>query len=113
MAAEESCTWPARSGCLDFASSAGCCRARRKMTDSARRRRTPRPRRQRRKLSLFDPFRLHVPVRICAEIAILPHEHLPGFLVPFERPQEPVGGDVGKLAAARMKYRRGMAGVVP
>src|SRR5580658_9134725 len=60
-----------------------------------------------------DPFRLHIPVRIRAKTAVPADEHLAGFLVAFERPQEPVRRDVGELAAAGMKVRRAVAAVVP
>jgi len=75
--------------------------------------RTRRLPRERLAALFVNPFRLHIPVRIRAETAVLAGEHLSGFLVAFERPQEPVRGDVGKLAAAGMKVRRAVSGVVP
>src|SRR5580704_16750844 len=62
---------------------------------------------------LLETLRSHVPVRIGAEAAVLADEHLAGFLVALEGPLEPVRGDIGELAAAGMKDRRGVAGVVP
>lgn len=50
--------------------------------------------------SFVDPFRPQIPVRILAKIAVPADEDRAGFLVAFERPQEPVRRDVGELAAA-------------
>src|SRR3984957_13703546 len=80
----------------------------------SRTRRLPRTRKYREGLGLFiDSLRLHIPVRIRAETAGISDEHLAGFLVAFERPEEPVRGDVSELTSAGMKIRRAVAAVVP
>src|SRR6478735_6494331 len=106
MAEAESCTSPEHSSVRDSASSAGCCREEMKTLDSALRQPPPRIARERLLFSLLDPFRFHVPVRIRAQAAVFAGEHLAGFLVAFERPHEPVRGDIGELAAAGMKDGR-------